>query len=293
MTTKTNRMRVAAEPPTPPTKDIEAKRATCSFYLVTSGMASRKAVRDIGMPQACKVRNKEQLLTCFSFAPKDSVWVASDAKSLSALATSAPKARGEQRLLFLNEMKEITHHLYSAFFRYVVTASDKLKFLELNELLEVLSSPARDDLFVGGAMDADRGVVLLYRGNIDPLVVPLTWFVNRNSGHVMNPSRFAVCDYGQTVSLGDFEASTDSILYAFDSQYRRRAKARLLSRDNSLGASIKRLRLQQALRRSDFSGISEKQMARLERNEIASPRGSTLRIIAKTLGVEEDQLSSY
>jgi hypothetical protein len=135
--------------------------------------------------------------------------------------------------------------------------------------------------------------VLLYRGTLEPLVVPLRWFTNLASRAQMDPADLRVIDHGQTVRLGTFEASADAILYEFDALYRRAAKKRLLHNDSSLGASIRRLRLQRGLSREEFPGLSAKAIARVERNEIARPRSGTLAIIARVLKVSPDSLRAY
>ena len=111
--------------------------------------------------------------------------------------------------------------------------------------------------------------VILYRGNLDPLVVPLPWFRKRSAGLNPNISDLAVTDFGQTVRLGDYEAATDAILYEFDGEYRRRAKKRQIATDR-----LRRLRLQKGLHRSDFPGLTAKEIARIERGEVRNPRDS-------------------
>src|SRR4029077_16447600 len=121
-----------------------------------------------------------------------------------------------------------------------------------------------------------------------------TWFVGQGSTTPKaDPQAFRVCDYGQTVRLGEFEAASDAILYEFDSDFRRRRKKELLNEDDSLGASIRRLRLQKSIQRTDFPGIAAKTVARIERNEIANPQSQTLAAIAARLGVKEADLRSY
>ena len=189
--------------------------------------------------------------------------------------------------------EDISHHLFSALFRYVVTASAKVRLLPSEELVRALASPNREDLFIGGAVDKERGAVLLYRGTVDPLVVPLSWFSDRASETKVDPGRFEVADYGQTVKLGAFEAAADAILYEFDASFRRAAKKRALQKGKSLGSAIRRLRLQRGLRRSDFPKLTEKEIARIERNEVKRPRTRTLDAIAEMLGVSTDELTSY
>jgi hypothetical protein len=244
-------------------------------------------------PGTRRLRTPQALLEAFNAAHRDAVWVVPNSESLAPLAAEAPSPVGEQRLLVLDEMKGVTHHLFSAFFRYVVTTSNRLKLLEFDELIEVLTSPDRHNLFIGGAVDEDGEAVLLYRGNVEPLVVPLSWFLNDSSSAKANPKAFSVADFGQTIRLGTFEAAADAILYEFDQEFRRAAKKRALREDPSLGAAIRRLRLQKGLSRRDFPGITEKAIARLERNEVDQPRRKTLEAVASTLGVPVEELKSY
>jgi len=106
-------------------------------------------------------------------------------------------------------------------------------------------------------------------------------------------AKFAVTDYGQTVRLGDYEASADAILYEFDEDYRIRVKKRSLENDQSIGGSIRRLRLQKGLRQSDFPGITSKEIARIERGKVKKPHRETLQRIADRTGVPVDQIQSY
>jgi len=272
----------------PAAKPARGGRLTVPVYVVTAANA-RAATR----PGTRRLRTPQALLEAFNAAHRDAVWVVPNSESLAPLAAEAPSPVGEQRLLVLDEMKEVTHHLFSAFFRYVVTTSNRLKLLEFDELIEVLTSPDRHNLFIGGAVDEDREAVLLYRGNVEPLVVPLSWFANGSSPAKANPKAFSVADFGQTIRLGTFEAAADAILYEFDPDFRRAAKKRALREDPSLGAAIRRLRLQKGLSRRDFPGITEKAIARLERNEVSRPRPRTLEAVASTLGVSVEELNSY
>lgn len=109
-----------------------------------------------------------------------------------------------------------------------------------------------------------------------------------------NPtSAFSVEDAGQTVALGDYEASVDAMLYEFDPQARRRMRRREIGADATFGGSLRRLRIHKGLRRSDFAPISAKSIARIERGEIEAPRGATIAVIAKRLGVRPDQIKSF
>ena len=105
--------------------------------------------------------------------------------------------------------------------------------------------------------------------------------------------RLALTDYGHTVELGDYEASTDAILYEADPEYRKLLKKHRKKSEKSFGASLARLRLQKRLKRSDFAPLAVKTIARIERSEIEKPHGKTLDIIAQRLGVAAEQIETF
>jgi hypothetical protein len=200
---------------------------------------------------------------------------------------------GDQRLLTLEGANGDRHGLLHVLFRFVVSVDEGVRLLPTEELVEVLSSTDRSDLFIGAAVVPADSAVILYRGNLEPLVVPLTWFRTRPDGPRPNVSDLAVTDFGQTVRLGNYEAATDAILYEFDDKYRKRAKKRQLETDRSLGGALRRLRLQKGLRRSDFPGLTAKEIARIERGEVKKPHQRTLAAIAKRIGIPANEISTY
>lgn len=162
-----------------------------------------------------------------------------------------------------------------------------------DELLEVLCDQARQDLLIGGVVDAEALTVVLLRGNLEPLVVPLGWFTRRPGGPTPDPDDLEIIDGGQTIRLGKYEAAADALLYEVDADYRKRARQRELSRDDSFGGSLKRLRLLRGLKRADFDGVSAKEIARLERGEISKPHDKTIQLLAHRLGVSPDEIATY
>jgi len=200
---------------------------------------------------------------------------------------------GDQRLLSLERASGDRHGLLHALFRFVVSVDEGARLLPTDELAEALSSANRADLFIGAAVAPADAAVILYRGNLEPLIVPLTWFRVRPDGPRPDLNDLAVTDFGQTVRLGAYEAATDSILYEFDNDYRRRVKKRLVESDRSLGGALRRLRLQKGLRQNDFPGVTAKEIARIERGEVKKPHQHTLAAIAKRMGVSADEISTY
>jgi len=102
-----------------------------------------------------------------------------------------------------------------------------------------------------------------------------------------------VVDYGQTIRTGQYEVSVDAILYDHDVEYRQRAKARAVMLDTTFGGSVRRLRLTRGLARDAIPGVTDKTMARIERNEVRRPHPETLRALAQAFNVPEDELGTY
>lgn len=165
--------------------------------------------------------------------------------------------------------------------------------LPKHELEAVLKSPERRDRFIGGIVDEDTRIVTLWRGNFEAMVVPFRSFPATANNVRPDWKRFSVADYGHTLRFGDYEAATDSILYDFDSDFRRRHNKLRKASERNLGASIRRLRNQRQLTRNDFPGLDPKTLARIERNEVRKPQRDTLQSIAERLGVEVTELGSY
>lgn len=239
------------------------------------------------------LKSRKAIEEAFLDQPARSLWIAQHVEPLLlALLPLAPKRRGP-RLLVLGSANTAKREALHRLFITVVTQDMDARFLPDNELAETLAAENGVDLFIGGAADEGAGALVLYRGDLTPLVVPLSMFKARPGGPRPDAGQLEVVDFGQTVRLGDFEASADSILYELDADYRRRAKARQVEQDPSFGGSLKRLRLQKGLNRADFGGISVKEVARIERGQIKRPHAATLKKIAAKLGVAVDALDSF
>lgn len=221
------------------------------------------------------------------------VWIAGCASQLCPVAEQGGVLVPNHRLLLLDEARGAQRDFLHLLFRVVVAPGSGVHLLPLDALREVLAAPHRADLFVGGLVSGCDEMVVLYRGTLEPLVVPFAFFRRREAAPPPDFGAFAVADYGQTVRFGDYEASADVVLYAHDPAYRRRAKARRIAEDDSFGASVRRLRLLKGVGRGDFPGLSEKQVARIERGEIRRPHRSTVEAIAARLGVEPGEIASY
>lgn len=220
------------------------------------------------------------------------IWIADQATQVCPLAQHKPRSGANHRLLLLNGMSRLEREVLSLVFRFVVSPGQGMRLLPAPELKDVLAAPDRGDLFIGGFASPCDDLVVLYRGTLEPVVVPFAWF-QRRPGVRLDFGALGICDHGQTVTFGAHEVATDAILYAHDAAYRKRAKQRELQHDASFGASVRRLRLSHGLRRGDFDGISDKEIARIERGEIATPHRRTLETIAARLGVAVADLGTH
>lgn len=196
------------------------------------------------------------------------------------------------RALVLVEMKPIRRECLRAQFRDVIAPGDGVCLLGKEELAEVLATENPDEYFIGGVVNRDDDVLVLFRGNFERLLVPLDWF-RRDRPPFPDFDDFEIVDTGQTICFGDYEAAADAVLYEFDRRARRRMKQREIAQDRSFGGALRRLRLQKGLSRADFPGIDPKTIARIERGEVSKPREETLLILAKTLGVAPEEIESF
>jgi hypothetical protein len=161
------------------------------------------------------------------------------------------------------------------------------------ELRAVLESPDRKDRFIGGMVDKEARIVTLWRGDLTPFVVPFAAFSPTANGIRPDWDRFSVTDYGHTLRFGEYEAAADAVLYEYDREFRRRLRKARIASERTLGASIRRLRMQRQLTLSQFPGIPARTLARIERGEVAAPHARTLKAIARRLGVPVEELPTY
>ena len=167
------------------------------------------------------------------------------------------------------------------------------QWLPKAELVEVITRDDASDRFLGGSVDSKAKALTLLRGNIEVIVAPFSLFPRSGDGTAPDFSRLRLTDFGRTIALGDYEASADAILYELDPAYRRRLKKERRQSERTFGASLLRLRKQRRLKRTDFAPISSREIARIERNEVAKPHAKTLDALAKRLGVRPEDIGSF
>jgi hypothetical protein len=101
----------------------------------------------------------------------------------------------------------------------------KTMFFEADELAKVMADKRAQDLFIGGVVDFKEEIIHLYRGDLSKLIIPLCWFESRPKA-IPDFKAFMVTDFGQTVQFGNYEVSSDAILYEFDTNAQQRMKIR-------------------------------------------------------------------
>jgi DNA-binding Xre family transcriptional regulator len=260
-------------------------------YLLLAGAESAAWLADDFPAQA--LRSRDEVRAALKHR-RTTVWIADRTSQLSGLAEETDAIlRTDHRLLLMEETIGVQRDVLHVIFRIVVAPGNGMQILPMDELREALAAPHRADLFVGGATDLVNELVVLYRGTLEPVVIPFSFFDRRGKAPHPDFTDFEITDYGQAVRFGSYEATTDVILYSFDPDYRRRAKARELRGDPSFGGALRRLRLLKGVAREDFPGISEKQIARIERGEIKKPHARTLALIGERLGVDPSEIESY
>ncbi len=238
----------------------------------------------------------------FEQSTGESTWISTSKEKteslLRAATTFLASHQGKKKvlgsLLMLQPPSVESLPALNTIFRRVVGQVLTFKKLPIEELQEVLFAPVEEsrDLFIGGLYDPATDTLTLTRGNLEPVVVPLSLF--QPSGDAApDPSDFGVTDYGHTIRLGKYEASAEAILYEVDPDYRRRTNAKRRQEDRGFGPSLRRLRIQKHLTRNDFPGVAAKTIARIERGETGKPQGKTLGVLAKTLAVSPDEIESY
>lgn len=256
------------------------------FFLLGKTSAAFAALRSRPLTTADAVREA----FCRS---RRGMWLAPRAASLALLVQASEGHDTWHRLLVLDEPSTARRELLSTLFRVVVAPGNGVRLLAVEEIAEVLADKHPERFFIGGVVDAEDKALVLYRGSLERVVVPFSWFRTAPRGAKPDFGDFEVIDGGQTVRLGKYEAAADAILYESDPSARARMKNNFVQADKSFGGALRRLRLQRGVRRNDFGGITAKTIARIERGEVGKPHARTLARIAKKLDVKPDDIETF
>ncbi len=228
-------------------------------------------------------------------ARKGDLWIVSSQHYmehlLRAIDWPLPKRLGD--LLVLDTLRyAIIEALHSVFYHIALT-DDNRTVLPCEQLVAVLLSDKKRDLFISGVIDETSETMTLWRGDRTSIVVPLSAFPPSGLGVHPDWSRFEITDFGQTLQFGDYQASSDAVLYEFDIEYRRRLNHARRNKEKGLGPGLRRLRKQRGLRRDQFPGLSAKTIARIEQGEVTRVQTRTINILADKLGVPSEEIESY
>lgn len=233
-------------------------------------------------------------LTWVSYAQKFTDELLKAVAAKRAMRRKAVPLRDECVLTIASPRPESVPTLHGLF-SHIVGDSPGYHWLPKDELSEVLFDYAidRSEFIIAAASDPVTRTLSLVRGNCQPLVVSFSFFEPSGDGTRPDFANIRISDFGRTVALGDYEASTDAILYELDRDYRKKVSLQRKESDRTFGASLFRLRQQRRLKRTDFAPLSAKTVARIERNEVGKPHGMTLSAIAKRLRVAPDEIADY
>jgi DNA-binding Xre family transcriptional regulator len=228
----------------------------------------------------------------------ESVWlthepsIIEDALKGSDIFDLRSSLKKRTNILILGEAKKSWEPTLNSLFKKAFVFAEATS-LSIVEILEIFASKNPSHFVIGGNIENDLKLLVLTRGDLSTLAIPLSAFRESGDNIVPDFEAFSVVDGGQTLKFGEYEASVDSVLYELDPDYRKYLKTLRTRTDKSFGACLKRLRLQKGLLQSDFGEIDEKVIGRIERGEVSRPRDSTLDKIAETLGVRPEEIVNY
>ena len=260
-------------------------------------LGSRKGFLKRPLPPLVSVcRNRSEVESEVRRPAKGALWISFSRKSTDILLENALASRTRFRgshLITLSPPRLESIPALQVLFHPVFGLVEGFQWLPEEELVEVIAKEDASSRFIGGCVDLVTKTLTLLRGDMTTVIAPLASFHQSGDGAAPDYTRLRLTDYGRTVSLGEYEASADAILYELDLDYRRHLKKQQRQSERTFGASLMRLRKQRGLRQSDFAPISSKEIARLERNEVEKPHSSTLEVIADRLGVRANEIDSY
>jgi hypothetical protein len=260
-------------------------------------LGSRKGLFKQPLPPRVFVcHDRSEVEAAVSRPSKRATWISFSRQFTDILLEEAVTAGTGHRgghLLTLTPPRAESIPALLGLFHTVFGLAEGFRWLPKEELVEAIIRDDAAQRFIGGYVDLKGKALTLLRGNLEALVAPLSVF--QRSGERTEPdfARLGLTDYGRTVALGDYEASADAVLYELDPQYRRRLKKQRRQSERTFGAALMRLRKQRRLKRSDFGPISAKEIARIERNEVAKPHSRTLEAIAARLRVRVEEIADY
>lgn len=256
-------------------------------------MTNLYAVQQAGDPRARpKAIRIKRAQDATDVARRGTVFLATTRRALDRLPAPLPRTLRSTRLLAIDPVgADRVESLRTSFGR--VIASPGYRFLPTSEMLAVMTAGNAPDRFLGVLASDETAELILVRGDASTMAVPFAWFAVTPTGVAPSFDDVEVVDFGVAVRLGAYETAAEAILYEFDREFRMRERQRRIEMDPSFGAALRRLRIQKGVPRTGFDGISEREIARIERGEVSRPRAATLRVIADRLGVSPADIETY
>jgi hypothetical protein len=275
-------------------KVMTKTKAPDKLFLLGSGV---KRLLRFGLPVS-QVLGRRALVHALGEASPSALWMAAKPGATEELLHEAIRLPARRRsrlggLLTLYQPRPESIQPLDDLFEPFVWSTDNFQILPLDELAEVLADERRGDLVIGGYADLENQTLTLVRGDLRRLSVPLSMFLPAGIGPAPDASGLEFTDCGNTVRLGEYEAAADAILYDADPDFRSRLLAKRRAEEKTFGACLRRLRLSHGLRQGDFGDVTAKTIARIERGETGAPHGHTLKVIARRLQVDADEITSY
>ncbi len=257
--------------------------------------------KDIGQAISSAGRNASWVVCQPEFAEKLAREICSSVSVPLITGTRATGAASRRRrprelgrLLLLTAPRPETLPMLKGRFARVVGEVSNYRFLDVPDLAEIFSASTPRDFFIGSAVDTNARGITLVRGDFSQTTLPFDFFTNFPSVERPTFDDVEVIDCGQTLRLGRHEASTESILYEIDPDFRHRSNASRRDNNSSFGACLRRLRKQRGLRQSDFEPeISARTISRIEQGLDHAPRDKSLRLIEKKLGVPPESIPTF
>lgn len=247
-------------------------------------------------PRVYLRRDRAEIAAAVANPAKQVTWISFTPALTDILLEKTLDARIDlcgSRLITLTPPRSESIPALFGLFHPVFGLVEGFQSLPKEELVEAITREDAPSRFIGGSIDHTARTLTLLRGDITAVVGPFSLFKPSGDGNAPDFTRLGLTDYGRTISLGDYEASADGVLYEIDPAYRRSLTKWRRQSERTFGASLMRLRKQRELKRSDFEPVSSKEIARLERNEVVKPHAKTLDVIAGKLGVRADEIDSF
>jgi DNA-binding XRE family transcriptional regulator len=262
--------------------------------LVESSASTRRQAIDHADALIPKwVRSTQEAVRAATSEDSQIVWIVKKPNLVNNVAHQIAVVKAHKRAGYLILLSNPRPALIAALEKRFTAVACVSNVLAKEELQEVWSFPDRRDRFIGGTVDEGSKTVTLWRGNFESIIVPFNALPVTGSGIRPDFKNFSVTEYGQTLKFGEYESDSEAILFEFAPDFRRRLKQTRFAEEQTLGASIRRLRRQKRMTRNEFGDIDPKTIARIEQGKIKNPRISTLQAIAKILGVRRDELGDY